>query len=261
MEKKNKHLSVLLFLLASSIFLGFVFIWIYSKPSDYFKKEKIALTFVENLEDSEKDADNKISYSASSTYYTFEYKAPEENRFAADFITEKAQAWLSETRIQDIKTKKQAENAGIVLAGSSCYEYNADYSVFRNEDYISYVWGVYDFTCGAHGQSYNLVYIEDLITKNRIQILTDVYKQDIYKFLSEYARKNLPSILQEKGVKVKEIQDMFDSGTEPTQDNFNTFYFKEDNLVIVFGQYSIGPYVIGSTELNVPLEILLSYKK
>jgi hypothetical protein len=94
-----------------------------------------------------------------------------------------------------------------------------------------------------------------------VKSLSDLYSEAVYQYLSDYSRKVMPGILAKNDIKVSDIQDMFNDGTSPNKDNWSSFYFKGENLVIIFGQYQIGPYVIGINELEVPLNSLLLYKK
>lgn len=203
----------------------------------------------------------KLASVASSSYFTLTYNIPDEDQAAASEMTGLANAWLADSGASDIKTPAQAAEIGISKRGCPGYTYDADYTKYASGEYISYLYSAYDFTCGAHGSSFDTGLVYDKKTGKKIQSLDDVYKEGIYQYLSTYARSKLPSILRAEGIEVADIQDMFDEGTTPNKENFQTFYFSGNTLYIQFGQYSIGPYVIGSHTLPVQLSLLESYKK
>ncbi|MEN9852674.1 MAG: hypothetical protein RI996_617 [Candidatus Parcubacteria bacterium] len=203
----------------------------------------------------------KLASVASSSYFTLKYNIPDEDAAAASEMTRLANAWLVDSGASDIKTPAQAAEIGISKRGCPGFTYDADYAKYASGEYISYLYSAYDFTCGAHGSSFDVGLTYDKKTGKRIQYLDDVYKADIYQYLSTYARAKLPAILKAEGIEVTDIQDMFDEGTTANRENFQTFYFSGNTLYLVFGQYSIGPYVIGSHTLPVQLSLLESYKK
>jgi hypothetical protein len=204
----------------------------------------------------------KLQSVASSSFYTLEYSVPDEDAVVASELTGLANAWLSGSGIIDVKTAAQARELGISkLNGCPGYEYSADYTKYSTDDYTSYINDGYDFSCGAHGSTYSTTFVYDKKTSKRILTLEDVYKPTIYQKVSDIARTKLPKILAAEDIQVADIQDMFDEGTTPDKTNYNTFYFAGNSLYIVFGQYSIGPYVIGVHTLEIPLSELASYKK
>jgi hypothetical protein len=203
----------------------------------------------------------KLLSVASSTFYSIKYYIPDEDQRAASDMTAQANRWIADTGAAEIKTEAQARELGISKGGCPGYTYEADYEKYASGEYVSYVYSAYDFTCGAHGSSYDIGFTYDKKTGTKIQYLDEIYKENVYEFLSTYARQRLPATLQREGVDVADIQDMFDEGTSPSRENFTSFYFSGNTLYIIFGQYSIGPYVIGIHTLPVPLSLLESYKK
>jgi Protein of unknown function (DUF3298) len=204
----------------------------------------------------------KLQSVATSSFYKLEYSIPDEDAVVASELTGLANAWLSGSGISDVKTAAQARELGISkLNGCPGYEYSADYIKYSTDDYTSYINDGYDFSCGAHGSTVSTTFVYDKKTSKRITTLEDIYKPTIYQKLSDIARSRMPKILAAQDIQVADIQDMFDEGTTPDKNNFNTFYFAGTSLYIVFGQYSIGPYVIGVHTLEIPLGELASYKK
>ena len=200
------------------------------------------------------------SFSTTTRYYELSYEVPKDNRIVAQSIKDRAEKWLVDTNITKVTSDQQAEQDLGIFEGLK-YAYDSKYKVVDANEYTSYVETVYEFTGGAHGATNNIAYIFSKKDGKQINSLRDIYNDSIYSALSVYSRKELPSQLAKKTIIVSEFQDMFDDGTEARQENWQTFYLKQNSLVIIFGQYQVGPYVIGIHELEVPLTVLEKYKK
>jgi hypothetical protein len=224
-------------------------------------------TGVHNIVTRDEDNDSstttqKLLTTATSTYFSMVYYIPAENEAATNMFTESAANWLLENNIKDVTSPKQAEELGLTEDGCREYEYSGDYTKHKGGPYVSYVGEVYSFTCGAHGSTYHIIYNENTQTGKQITKLTDIFIDSVYAHLSEKAKSSLPNQLkQDKGVEVSELGEMFTDGISPSPENYKAFYFDGGDLVIIFGQYAIGPYVIGITEFRVPLSSLIAYKK
>ncbi len=204
---------------------------------------------------------DKAKTATSSAYFSLEYNTPKEDSRAAADIAAEAQSWAEQNGVTNINSAQAAADLGISrVTGCTGYSYAADYIKYSGNDLTSYVNQADDFTCGAHGSSVATVYT---YTKDgtKIERLSQIYNPGIYDFLSKYARQKLPGILMSRDIDILDIQDMFDEGTASQEENFSTFYFSGASLYIIFGQYSIGPYVIGSTTLEVPLSQISQFKK
>lgn len=200
------------------------------------------------------------SLSTTTKYYDLSYDVPKDNKIVAQSIKSRADKWLQETNITKITDDAQAEREFGIFEGLR-YSYDSKYKTVDSGLYTSYVETVYEFTGGAHGSTNTVVYVFSKKDGKQINSITDIYNDNILSVLSSYTRRELPAQLSEKTIVVSDFQDMFDDGTEVRQENWQTFYFKDSSLVVVFGQYQIGPYVIGIHELEVPLAVLEKYKK
>jgi hypothetical protein len=200
------------------------------------------------------------SMSTTTRYYELSYSVPNDNKVVAQSIKSRADKWLEETNITKVTNDEQAEQEFGIFEGLR-YAYDSKYTIVDSTNYKSYVETVYEFTGGAHGATNNVVHILSKKDGSQIKSLSDIYNDTVYTGLSAYARKELPAQLAKKTIIISDFQDMFDDGTKSSIENWQTFYFKGDSLVIIFGQYQIGPYVIGINELEVPLSMLEKYKK
>ena len=198
--------------------------------------------------------------STTTRYYDFAYQVPVDNQVAASIIKTAADAWLKETNIQSVTNDKQAENDFGIFKDSK-YQYDSKYEEKENGDYITYLETIFSFTGGAHPSTVVSSYTFSKKDRNKEIKIADIYADGAYKILSDYSRKTMPSLLAKKGIKVSDMQDMFDAGTTPDKANWQTFYFKDNYIYFVFNQYQIGPYSIGIHEIAVPLPKLVQYKK
>jgi hypothetical protein len=44
---------------------------------------------------------------------------------------------------------------------------------------------------------------------------------------------------------------MIDDGTSPDYENYRAWYITNDQIVFIFGQYQVGPYVLGIQEFKL----------
>ena len=200
------------------------------------------------------------SFSTSTKYYDFAYQAPTDNQTASRIIKDNADKWLAETNIASVTNDKQAENDFGIFSDMK-YGYDSKYEKKEANDYITYLETIYAFTGGAHPNTVVVSHTFNKKDQTKNLGLGDIYSDKVYGVISEYTRKNMPALLNKKGIKVSEIQDMFNDGTSLNKDNWQVFYFDEKSITIVFNQYQIGPYAIGIHEISIPLSVLEQYKK
>lgn len=107
---------------------------------------------------------------------------------------------------------------------------------------VSYIIENYQFTGGAHGGTDRVTFVYD--KDGKLITLQDILAgPDSLNKLSSLARTyfyNKFGSQVDKG--------SIDTGTEPKEENFSRFYITDDSVVFIFGQYSIGPYVLGIQE-------------
>ena len=205
-------------------------------------------------------AESVASYSTTTKYYDFSYQVPGENQIASKIIKDNADKWLAETNIVSVTNDKQAENDFGIFSDMK-YEYDSKYEKKENAEYVTYLETIFAFTGGAHPSTAIVSHTFDKKDQSKQVGMGDIYNDKVYGALSDYTRKTMPALFNKKGIIVSEIKDMFDDGTSINKNNWQTFYFKNDVLVVVFNQYQIGPYAIGIHEINIPLSLLAQYKK
>jgi hypothetical protein len=138
------------------------------------------------------------------------------------------------------------------------------YKTYASPHTISYVFTEYADTLGAHPNTFYKTFAFDTSTGARLG-LKDLFAPgtDYLGQLSKIARAKLPAIIaarEEVDVSAIDMQ-MLTDGTAPTEDNFSAFYLDGADLVVIFQNYQIGPYVLGSTEFHVPIGQLSGFIK
>jgi len=166
-------------------------------------------------------------------------------------------------------TQVKGDNIALVPAAQDKFSSFADFKVIQsNSDYISVVLNYGGFTGGAHGYENNTSFNYD-VKNHKVIELKDLFKMDpnYLTYLStssrDYLKKQFAVVSEEdkknsdpEALKqyVDNITGMIDSGTEPKDENFSIFTFAGNKVRIYFSQYQVGPYVIGSPEIELDIK-------
>lgn len=130
-----------------------------------------------------------------------------------------------------------------------------DYELYMGDRTVSYEYTVFADTFGAHPNAYMRTFTFDALTGKELA-LADIFdgKAPYLAVLSEKSRAVLiPHIAEVSAIPVAELDTTYlESGTEPTQENFQWFYFDRDDFVIVFPPYQVGPWALGRQEARIP---------
>ena len=135
------------------------------------------------------------------------------------------------------------------------YDLEISYTQYESEKTISIVFTLFADTLGAHPNTYYQTFTFSKETGETLALKDLFTDKDTYlETLSGIARKELTTHIAE----VLEIpEDEFDTsdietGTKPTTDNFSWFYLTNDELVLIFPPYQVGPGVLGTQKVSVP---------
>ena len=138
------------------------------------------------------------------------------------------------------------------LPGGNKYVFDLRQSVKYNENnFISIVSEIYQYTGGAHGASTWSARNIDVLTGNEI-LLGDLFADDNYKSV-------LDRIIEEE---VVDNPDEYGSLWEKPQikeSNQNDFYLNDDGLVIFYQPYDLSYYARGFVEFTIDYDDILSY--
>lgn len=132
------------------------------------------------------------------------------------------------------------------------YELQIDTSVATTSKTVSYIVSVYQYTGGAHGTTMIKAFTYN--KNNHFLGEKAVFGENNWRpVVSEFAYQYLKTKLKDATT-----DQVLKEGTAPVGDNLSVWYMKGDDVVFVFGQYQIGPYVLGIQEVPIPKEKLRS---
>jgi len=153
----------------------------------------------------------------------------------------------SVSEIKDYIDKAKADLMSIVPTNDADAEYTMTIKteVFSSPTTISYVVQNYSYLGGAHGIIDLVTFVYD--TEGELVTLGSLLKDgNSLTTLSEKAR----TYFYNKFLK-SSSKEVIDQGTVPVSQNWERFYLTDQGIVFIFGQYSIGPYVLGIQEFVV----------
>jgi len=129
------------------------------------------------------------------------------------------------------------------------------YKTYQSAHTVSYVYTMFSDTLGAHPNTTYKTFTFDTTNGQNLS-LAMLFNSgtDYLTWLSNYSRAQLPAMIAAReNVAVSDVDmDMLNAGTTADATNFQDFYLDGTNLVILFPPYAVGPYVLGSSELDIP---------
>jgi hypothetical protein len=157
---------------------------------------------------------------------------PEENAEYVDDVYA-----YGEEQIQNfISSRKEIET---LSSASFPWNLDLDYKKYESDTIISYVVQGYEYTGGAHGNSFVTSFNFDKKTGKKIGIEDIVANENTFKALSNMANKEL-------------VVD-YPEGADAEPDNWSVWYVDDTSITFVFMTYQIAAYVTGQQELKVDM--------
>lgn len=183
----------------------------------------------------------------AGVFYTIDVVYPETTfgTVTADlktFATDTISRWKEQTNIENL-TSEEIEMYG--LGDGRTYGLWISYEETISSHYASYVVAVSTYEGGAHPNTGYISFVYDEAGK-QIE-LSDLFKSDAayLQRLSEISRQQLAT-------REFAAADMIAFGTEPTPENFSTFFITDAGLVLVFSPYQVAPYAAGEQLVTIP---------
>jgi hypothetical protein len=127
-----------------------------------------------------------------------------------------------------------------------------------NDTYISFVIRLYYFVGGAHGVNEVHAFNYDLKKAKEITILDFLNSsQPALEKLANLSSQDITSQMQSSGLTIDSfLQQMIESGTKPTLENYQNFNFNYNSLIIYFQQYQVAPGAAGPITVTFYKSIL-----
>lgn len=132
---------------------------------------------------------------------------------------------------------------------------NINFTTVFSSRTVTYIYLVYVDTFGAHPNAYYNTFTYDLVTGAPLKT-ADLFVSDseYLKALSAKSRAILaPHIAEVSEIPLSEFDPTYmNSGTEPTDENFQFTYLEGTDVVILFPPYQVGPWVLGKQDARIP---------
>jgi hypothetical protein len=123
------------------------------------------------------------------------------------------------------------------------YEMEVNYEeYFADGGIVSIVFKIYQFTGGAHGNTFIRSFVIDSKNKKRLG-LADFFKGDGFKVLQKTVREKLKKKL--------EYDESIDEGTAQPGD-FSAFAVTNDKFIFWFSPYQVASYADGVQKVEIP---------
>lgn len=190
---------------------------------------------------------NPVKISEEQEFYTIDVVYPETSFGSVTvdlktFVIDTIAKWKQQTNIENL-TLEEIEMYG--LGDGRTYGLWISYEETISSHYASYVVAVSTYEGGAHPNTGYISFVYDEAGK-QIE-LSDLFKSDAayLQRLSEISRQQLAT-------REFAAADMIAFGTEPTPENFSTFFITDAGLVLVFSPYQVAPYAAGEQLVTIP---------
>lgn len=123
-----------------------------------------------------------------------------------------------------------------------------NYLIASSPRTVSYIFTVYTDTLGAHGNTTFKTFVFETSTGTLLS-LSDLFSRgsDYLATLSAISREKLPDAIG-RGADTSTITE----GTTPETKNFETFFFDNAYLTILFAPYQVASYAAGPQTLRIP---------
>jgi hypothetical protein len=189
-------------------------------------------------------------YNIQVEYPQFKNVSDEFNKKIADLITQRIDDFKKSAKENwDARRATAMPDNPVPENPAEPFDFIATWKPVQiNNEYISFVINLYYFVGGAHGTNEVHAFNYDLASQKEITILDFLNSsQQAFEKLAELAGENISSQLKASGVTMDEfLQSMIESGTKPTQENYQNFNFNYNSLIVYFQQYQVAPGAAGS---------------
>lgn len=122
-----------------------------------------------------------------------------------------------------------------------------------NENTISIVFNISNFTGGAHGANYFLALNWDKKNNKEIK-LADLFsgQTDYLQKISTYCISELTKQMTTSGAIDMSNTSWLDQGAGPKEENFSVFLINSDSITFYFPQYQVAAYAAGDFKVTMP---------
>lgn len=260
---------VLVFALLGTIILAVLWYKHKNTEEPYIEGDNTTLPITERVVKKEFNKEN--DYTTIAIEYPYIRDASDDfNAQILNFITERADEQLKDSEENwkaRFETSTPQDPVPEIPAKDDRFQMYGMFDVIQaNDTYVSILFKLGAFTGGAHGYEDLISYNYNIKEKKPVT-LKDLFSNDAnyLETISFDSRKDLvkqlvPGVVATKTfdeLKYSNPDDQFAlqmiyDGTDPVEDNFNTFTFTQDAITLYFQQYQVAAYVAGQPEVVLP---------
>lgn len=126
------------------------------------------------------------------------------------------------------------------------FTFETDYRItYNKKGFVSIVLDYYEFTGGAHGNFYSIGY-NIRTTDGNVLTLSDILKENSVDALSEFCTEEILNMFEANSLTEAGL---FEDELNLTYEQ--DFFVKPNTLIIQFDPYEIGPFAMGSIEVEL----------
>lgn len=161
--------------------------------------------------------------------------------------------------------KSMAEMGGEAPVEGSDVGYSLDISnntMIATDDLVSFELTIYDYSGGAHPNSYTRTLTYDVKSGKRMT-LNELFKanSNYLKIISDYCITALKKQMRDTENGIEPDEQMIQEGASAKSENFEAWNITRKGLVITFDPYQVGPYAAGPQVVVIPFSILKNIMK
>lgn len=175
------------------------------------------------------------------------------NKAVSEFVTKQTAEFKKQHKADLAEMEKTANAADSASSERPGYSLEVSYHTpYADKNLISLLVWSYQFTGGAHGNSFSTTFNYDLNT-GRMLKLADLFQPNSnhLRLISDYCIKTLTKELGEAA-----DANWLKEGAGPKADNFKSWNITPDGLQITFDAYQVAAYAFGPQEVIIPYSAL-----
>ncbi len=191
-------------------------------------------------------------YNVQAEYPQFPNADAAFNAEVSSFVEDAITSFKSDAKA-NYEARVATSNGTLPATPTAPFDFVATWEpVQLNDMYLSFSVSVYYFTGGAHGANEVRTYNYDMQGQHQISIQDFLGSQDAFSTLANLSAQKVASMMESNGATVEGfLQEMIDSGTAPTADNYKEFTFNYNTLTIHFQQYQVAPGYFGPVTITL----------
>jgi hypothetical protein len=161
------------------------------------------------------------------------------------------------SNVQEMLTPQEVQR---LKDSDRMYSFGMDYKAYTASGYVSYLYGIYEDTGGAHPNSYFMSVVFD--NNGNTVTLASLFPSDtkrtyLTKIAAAAQKQVIAQLIEKLGVTPNEASNSYYSeGVSADAENFSSFVVDGDTLAIFIPPYQAAAYAAGNFEVRIPFSEL-----